>query len=224
MIKALIFDFDGLIIDTEVPDYQSWQEIYQERDCQLPLALWTGYIGKAAELFDAYAHLEQLSGQPVDRATVRIRRRKRYIELVAAQPILPGVEAYITTAKRLGLKLAVASSGTREWVVGHLTQRGLLAYFDQITCADDVQRAKPDPDLYLTTLAALGIQAEEAIALEDSPNGVLAANRAGIFCVAIPNPLTCQLPLDHADLRLASLQDLPLEDLLSRLTNHQTPS
>ena len=110
-----------------------------------------------------------------------------------------------------------ASSSSRNWVVGHLSQLGLLSYFDYIRCGDEVARKKPDPELYLAVLAALHIQAEQAIVLEDSPNGILAARRAGIFCVAVPNPLTSQLPLDHANLRLASLADMSLERLIEEV-------
>src|SRR5437016_3139722 len=112
MIQALIFDFDGLILDTEVPDYQSWLEVYQEHGCQLPFSTWVSYIGGAAEVFDVYAHLETQLGCTIDRQMIRTKRRKRYSELVEAQSILPGILDYVTTAKRLALKLAVASSGT----------------------------------------------------------------------------------------------------------------
>ena len=222
MIQALIFDFDGLILDTEVPDYQSWLEVYQEYGCQLPFSTWASYIGRAAEIFDAYAHLEMQLGCPIDRQMIRTKRRKRYSELVEAQPILPGILDYVTTAKRLGLKLAVASSGTREWVVGHLTRLTLLDYFDCVKCFDDVQCGKPDPASYLAALSTLQVDAKQAIAFEDSPNGILAAHRAGLFCVAIPNPLTCQLSLEHADMRLKALSDLPLEQLLSRFSGPST--
>lgn len=223
-IQALIFDFDGLILDTEVPDYQSWLEVYREHGCHLPLSTWATYIGGAADVFDAYADLETQLGRPLDRQAIRERKRKRYSELVAAQPILPGIVDYITTAKRLGLKLAVASSGTRDWVVGHLTRLALLDYFDSVKCANDVERVKPDPALYLAALCALHVDAQQAIAFEDSPNGVLAAQRAGLFCVAIPNPLTCQLPLEHANLRLKSLSDVPLESLLARFVDSSPSS
>lgn len=219
MIQALIFDFDGLILDTEVPDYQAWLEIYQEYGCQLPFSTWSTYIGRAAEVFDAYAHLEAQLGQTVDRQAIRTKRRMRYSELVAAQPVLPGIVDYVTTAKRLGLKLAVASSGTREWVVGHLTRLALLDYFDCVKCFDDVGCGKPDPASYLAALAALQVEAKQAIAFEDSPNGVLAARRAGLFCVAIPNALTGQLSLEHADMRLQALSELPLEQLLAHFSD-----
>lgn len=217
MIRAIIFDFDGLILDTEVPEFQTWQEIYQTYGCELPLEVWAMAIGTSADGFDPYAHLEGLLGRLVEREEIRLKRRQRYTELLNAQSILPGVHAYIADAKRLGLRLGVASSSSRDWVVGHLTQLGLSPYFDCVKCADDVQRVKPDPALYQAVLDTLALPAERAIALEDSPNGIAAAKRAGLFCVAVPNPLTRQLSLAHADLQLDSLADLPLERLLAAL-------
>jgi HAD superfamily hydrolase (TIGR01509 family) len=213
MIKALIFDFDGLILDTEVPEYQSWAELYQAYGGALPVEKWAECIG-SADGFNPYEYLEQLLGWPVDRAAVRTQRRARFAELMADQTILPGVQDYITTAKQLGLKLGVASSSPREWVVGHLSNFGLATHFDAIRCGDEVRATKPDPALYLAVLQALEIQAHEAIALEDSPNGILAAKRAGLFCVAIPNALTRQLSLSRADLQMHSLVDFPLAQLL----------
>lgn len=216
MIKALIFDFDGLILDTEVPEYQSWEELYQSYGCVLPLEKWLECIG-TADAFNPYEYLEQTLGRSVDRAAVRLQRRARFAELMADQSILPGVQDYIATAKQLGLKLAVASSSPREWVVGYLTQFGLVHHFDIICCGDEVPATKPDPALYLKALHALEIQADEAIALEDSPNGVLAAKRAGLFCVAVPNALTRQLSLSLADYQMNSLLDLSLEQLLQNI-------
>jgi HAD superfamily hydrolase (TIGR01509 family) len=215
MIKALIFDFDGLIIDTEMSSYQTWQEIYEEYNCQLPFSTWAICIGGSPQLFDPCEYLEQQIGRPVLREEIRLRRRQRHIRIVEAQPVLPGVEDYILSAKRLDLKIGIASSSSHEWVDTHLTRLGLIDYFDSIRCSDDVKHTKPDPELYLAVLDALGVHGHQAIALEDSPNGVIAAQRAGIFCVAVPNPVTSQLSLDHADLNLSSLRDVSLDQLLA---------
>ena len=208
MIKALVFDFDGLIVDTEMSSYQTWQEIYAEHDCQLPFSTWAICIGGSPQLFDPCEYLEQQIGRPVLREEIRLRRRQRHIRMVEAQPVLPGVEDYLLSAKRLGLKIGVASSSRHEWVDTHLTRLGLIDYFDSVKCFDDVKRTKPDPELYLAVLDALGVHGQQAIALEDSPNGVIAAQQAGIFCVAVPNPVTSQLSLLHADLCLSSLTEV----------------
>jgi len=216
MIRALVFDFDGLILDTEGPDLQSWQEVYTALGCTLSFERWAAGIG-TLDAFDPYADLEEQLGRPLDRAAIREWRRRRFTELIASQDALPGVREYIAGARRLGLKLGIASSSPRSWVAGHLARLGLLEPFDCLCCADDVPRVKPDPALYQAALTTLRITSGEAIALEDSPNGVLAARRAGIFCVAVPNVVTARLPLDHADLLVSSLADLPLEQLLERV-------
>jgi HAD superfamily hydrolase (TIGR01509 family) len=216
MIKALIFDFDGLILDTEGPDYQAWQETYESFGCTLPLTEWAAEIGTFG-VFDPYDYLARQLGRAIDRAAVGARRRARCAELIEQQAILPGVEDYLRDARERGLRVGIASSSSRSWVVGHLERFGLDKSFDCIKTADDVARVKPDPALYLAALDALGAQAHEALAFEDSPNGSLAATRAGIYCVAVPNPVTQQLALDVAHLRLASLAELPLGELLGRI-------
>jgi HAD superfamily hydrolase (TIGR01509 family) len=221
-VRGLIFDFDGLILDTEVPIFQSWQELYQANGCTLDLSTWAQVIGTHEGNLDLLEQLERQSGVALDRSAVAPRRRARELELIAGQPVAPGVEAYLESARQLGLKIGLASSSSCRWVTGHLERLGLLAYFDCIRAADDVRATKPDPEVYLAVLAGLALSPERAIALEDSPNGVLAARRAGIYCVAVPNALTRQLPLDQADRLLGSLADLPLPDLLASL-NHAPP-
>jgi len=219
MIKALLFDFDGLILDTETTEYQAWQEIFREYNQELPVEDWGQIVGGAGfSTFDAVSHLERLTSRALDRAALNARWRARGDELIATQPVLPGVEVHLRDAKRLGLRLAIASSSGHDWVDGHLARLGLSHYFDVVKCADDVQRTKPAPELFLAALSALAIRANEAIAYEDSPNGVEAAKAAGIFVVAVPNPLTSQLNLDGADLTLPSLASLSLEELLKTVT------
>ncbi|MBV9709453.1 MAG: HAD family hydrolase [Ktedonobacteraceae bacterium] len=223
-MKALIFDFDGLILDTEVSELQSWREIYAEYDAALPLEQWAACIGSGSDSFDPCAYLEAQVGHPIERKDILARRRKRRLELLAAEVVLPGVEAYLRDAKRLGLKPGLASSSSRDWVYGHLSRLGIADSFDCIKCGDEVTHKKPDPELYLSVLSCLEVPAEQAVALEDSPNGVLAAQRAGIFCVAIPNPVTSQLDLAHADLRLQSLALMPLEDLIAEVEKRRNTS
>jgi HAD superfamily hydrolase (TIGR01509 family) len=152
---------------------------------------------------------------------VRERRRKRYHELVFNQAVLPGVEECIREAKARGMKIGLASASSGDWAPMHLERLGLHVHFDTIKTAADVERVKPDPELYLAALDALGLDASEAIALEDSPNGIAAAKAAGLFCVAIPNLMTHDLDVSAADLRLASLAEMPLAELLAVVENRR---
>jgi HAD superfamily hydrolase (TIGR01509 family) len=217
MIKALIFDFDGLILETETPIFESWREIYHAYGCELLLDEWLANVGTAEEQFDPFASLEQRSGQPVDRKETMTRRQRRELELIEHQPVMPGVREYLASARRLGLRVGLASSSTCDWVVGHLERLGLIGYFDAIAASDDVARTKPDPALYRTAVEWLGVAPHEAVAFEDSRNGLLAAKRAGLHCVVVPNALTHQLDLEDADIRLGSLEQMPLADLLASL-------
>ena len=216
-IRALIFDFDGLILDTEGPIFQSWQELYESYGGQLSFSTWSEIIGTVSNEYDHFEDLEEQIGYSLDRDSLSPQRRQRELDLIATRPIQPGVQAYLEDAKRLGLKLGLASSSPCDWVSGHLTQRGLIHYFDCILARDDVSQVKPEPELYLTVMNKLGVRAEEAFVIEDSPIGVTAAQRAGLFCVVVPNALTALLPLDHADMHLDSLADLPLEALMAEV-------
>jgi HAD superfamily hydrolase (TIGR01509 family) len=214
VIELVVFDFDGLILDTELPVFRCWQEIYADHGCELPFDLWADCIG-TADTFDPVVDLTARVGRPLDGAALDALHRVRTDELIAAETIRPGVLDYLEAARALGVKLAVASSSSRAWVAGHLERLGVLERFEVLKCADDVARVKPDPALYRAACEHLGVPPARAVAIEDSPNGILAAKRAGLFCVAVPNALTGRLALDAADLRLASLSELPLAELLT---------
>jgi HAD superfamily hydrolase (TIGR01509 family) len=217
VIRALVFDFDGLILETETPSYDTWAEIYREHGHELPLDRWFDYIGREGGYFDAGDHLAALVGEGFDRAAVQLRRDSRKTELIDALDVMVGVREYVADAKRLGLRLAVASSSSRKWVLGHLERLRLDAEWDAVRTRDDVARTKPAPDLYLSAVAALGVAPREAVAFEDSANGIAAAKDAGLLCVAVPNALTAGMDLSRADLRVGSLADTPLSELLTRI-------
>jgi HAD superfamily hydrolase (TIGR01509 family) len=209
-VNALIFDFDGIIIDSESPGFQTWSELFQAHGCVLPFDKYSSCIG-TVDGFDLHGYLEELTGRPLDRRTVEASCTGRWMELVKAQPLLPGIRSCVAQARARGLKLGVASSSTRDWVVSNLRRFDLVDEFDALCTRDLVSAVKPDPALYLLALEQLGVEAGEAIAFEDSPHGILAAKRAGIFCIAIPNALTRDLSLDLADLRLTSLEEFNLD-------------
>ena len=215
VIRALVFDFDGLILETETPAYQAWVEIYREFGHELPKELWLDYIGREGGWFDALTYLEGLVGPRDDRDAIQARRDARKSELVMAVAESAGLRALLTDARSRGLRLAVCSSSTPKWVLGHLERLDLRAYFDHVQCRDRPElQAKPAPDLFLAACAGLGVRPDEAIAFEDSRNGMLAAQAAGMRCVVVPNELTVAMDLAGADHRFESLADVSLQTLL----------
>jgi HAD superfamily hydrolase (TIGR01509 family) len=215
MLKALIFDFDGLILDTETPEVLVWQSIYEEHGFELPVDEWAKTIGGyGISTFDAAEHLALLSQGRLDVVSSRARHLKESAKIVHASPILPGVMDMIEQAKENGLQIAIGSSSPHSWVDTHLKRLGIFDYFYYIVCQDDVLsgRSKPYPDIFLKALDQLNVKKDAAVVFEDSPNGVLAARRAGIFVVGVPNPLTAKLGVT-GDLTVPSLAELSLHEL-----------
>jgi HAD superfamily hydrolase (TIGR01509 family) len=216
MIRALVFDLDGLILDTESVVYASWEHAYRNLGVPLPLDLWHLAIGGDETHFEPLSYL--LARRPdLDVEELQAQRRGIRDGLLAKLTACAGVEHRLAEARARGLHLAVASSSEREWVEHHLDRLGLRGYFSALRCREDVARVKPDPMLYQSALAALGVEPERAVAFEDSPNGVAAAVAAGMRCVAIPGPMTRGLSFDAAHLCLASLAELPLDEILARV-------
>lgn len=219
MIKALIFDFDGLILDTETPEVLVWQSIYREHGFTLPVDEWEKTIGGyGLSTFDAAEHLSLLSQGRLDPVSMRARYRRESDLLIHASPVMPGVINLIEQARQQGIQLAIGSSSPHSWVDAHAKRLGIFHYFKHIICQDDVPpgRTKPNPDIYLKALDMLKVQNTEAVVFEDSLNGVEAARRAGIFVVAVPNPLTAKMGVS-GDLTISSLADLSLQDMMGKI-------
>lgn len=220
MLKALIFDFDGLILDTETPEVLVWQSIYRDHGFELPVDEWEKTIGGyGISNFDAAEHLALLSSGRLDSVSMRSRYRLEADAIIHASPILPGVISLIEQAREQGLSVAIGSSSPHSWVDTHAKRLGIYHYFKHIICQDDVApgRTKPNPDIYLKALEVLKIQNTEAVVFEDSPNGVLASRRAGIFVVAVPNPLTIKFGVS-GDLTVPSLAELSLQEISQQIS------
>jgi len=216
MIRAVLFDFDGLLLDTEYPEFLSWREVFAAHGCVLAPETWVQHTGKGATLnsFSPYEALEQNLGRTINRDAIRAARRQRFSELMEAETLLPGVEPRLLEARQLGMKVAIVSSSPRDWIERYLSRFGMIDAFDAILSADDVTQPKPDPELYLSAITKLGVRAEQAIVFEDSPNGIASAKEAGLYCVAVPNRLTSLCNLDRADLVVQSLSAITIRVLL----------
>jgi HAD superfamily hydrolase (TIGR01509 family) len=217
MISAVVFDFDGLILDTESADYRASAEAFARYGSELTEEEFSAIIGTH---WDAYTVLMDRATLPLPpknelRATHDARTRELHEEL----DILPGVAAWIDTAQGTGLRLAIASTSSVRWVTDHLDRLGLLDAFPVLSCCGlgSVLPPKPAPDCYLAACDALGVEPRSALAVEDSANGVTAAKGAGLWCVAVPNALTRRNDLSAADMQLTSLADASLGDVIQTI-------
>jgi len=212
-----VFDFDGLILDTEGPVFTAWQEEFAAYGCP-PLTIdeWSAEIGTSGGL-DLVDLIRTRATVPFDEDTMHARRRLRRDELLANETTLPGVHEWLDEADALGLALAIASSSPHDWVEPRLETLGIRHRFAHVACVRDGLAGKPAPDTYLAACAAVDVDPRAALAIEDSPHGVAAAKAAGLWCIAVPHAITERLDLSRADLRLRSLADLSLRDALDCL-------
>jgi HAD superfamily hydrolase (TIGR01509 family) len=208
-LKALVFDFDGLILDTEWSAYSTAAEVWDEHGAELELSVWQEIVGTADHLHWSEM-LEAELGRAIDRETVVPARQAQHHAEIEAMDLLPGVVDLIEAALAAGLSLAVASSSPIEWVGGHLERRGLLHHFQVVVGRDHVTRTKPDPELYATAVDRLGVEPDEAVALEDSHHGTVSAAAAGLACVAVPNRVTAGQDFSEASLVVDSMNQLTI--------------
>lgn len=212
-LTALVFDFDGLLMDTETTMVQSWRTEWRFHGLELDLddGFWPGHGGDTTE--DRYARLAARV-RDFDRFASHARRLEHRARLHESLDFRPGIPGWLSQARDLGLQVAIASSSPRAWVVGHLERVGAVDLFDLVVTGDEVATHKPDPAIYKLALQRLGVRGSEAIAVEDTAHGVAAAQAAGMFAVAIPNPFVTDAAVAGADLVLGSADDLRLSELL----------
>lgn len=213
-IKGFIFDFDGLILETEMPSIRVWQEIYRAHQVELPLDRLLNEVGTTKAFFDPFEYLEISKGIRLDRDELKKQKRARLLDLLKDETVLPGVVDYLTYARDEGKRIGLASSSSHAWVHHHLERLKLIDFFDCILTSTDIPNVKPDPDLYLAALERLNLSPTEVIAFEDSVHGITAAKQAGAYCVAVPSVVTRNMDLSRADLIVASLADIAPKDLV----------
>lgn len=218
MIKAVIFDFDGLILDTETPWYDSYKEVLMELfQYDLPLEEFVKCIGSNDT--GLFAFLEKEIGDQLDADNIRERAAILHSQHIKEAKARDGVAEYLADARELGLTIALATSSTRNWAETHLTNLNLLSYFDYLITKDDVEYVKPAPDLFLKAIEVLGVEPQEAVVFEDSLNGLMAALEANLPTVIIPNPVTESLPFENYHLKISSMADMSLQEIIESLNN-----
>lgn len=211
-IKAVIFDFDGTIIDTETIYFHVYKELLNEKfNLELPLEEFAKSIGTTDEAF--FQYIEAQTGIKIDTNEIIQLASERFLEKRAILEVREGVVEKLEEAKELRLRIGLASSSSREWVEGFLRQFELWDYFSVIKTSEDVVKVKPDPALYLRALEALQVEPHEALAIEDSHNGALAAIEAGMKCIVIPNQVTSFLKFHEKTIRSESFVDFSFKEI-----------
>ena len=213
MIRGFVFDFDGLIIDTEMPQFDCWKEIFQEYGYVYTFRDYWKIIGTGSNAYDPAEDLYERTSGKIDRFRVNKWVDEKTNEILKKQPLLPGVETFITNASKQGIKLALASSSPYGWVMPFLEKFDLVRYFEAILTARDVEEVKPDPALYKLAIQKLELTPNTVMAFEDSLNGLKSAKAAGIYCTVIPNQITREMDLGIADKIVNSFSQLSIEEL-----------
>ena len=212
MIRALVFDFDGLILDTESSLIDAYGDVYAAHGQPFDRSEFLHAVGHSDYAFNPW----RAFGADADEAALEAQRHGHNHARTLAQPVLPGVTALLAAARAANLRLAVASNSSHDHVEGHLRRLGLHASFEFFACRGDVPSPKPEPDLYKLVLNQFGLRGPEAIAFEDSHTGSLAAKRAHLWTVVAPGPSTAHHDFAHADLRVTTLAEVTLDTLLAR--------
>jgi putative hydrolase of the HAD superfamily len=216
-LKALIFDFDGLMVDTETAIYITWREIYEQHGYELPLETYVQCVGSHNTDYNPAKELDQMVGRVLDWDTLLAEQSRRNRELHQDLGPFPGIKELLLEANETGVKCAVASSSNSEWVHGWLHRLGLWDHFDAVITRDLVERPKPAPDLFLLAMSRLGVTGTEAVVLEDSVNGLRAAVAAEVPCIIVPNTVTRGLDFSAARAVLPTLGGVGLAGLRRHL-------
>jgi|SRR5690625_1168566 len=213
MIKGIIFDFDGLIFDTETHHYNVLNDIFIDHGSTLPLTKWQEQIGTHTD-FSPYVYLEEQLKLKLDHKVLKDTFEENLHAKLSAEKARSGVEEYLKSASKLDLKIGLASSSNYQWVSTHLKNLGLFDYFQCIKTSDDVETVKPDPSLYVEAAKCLQLNVQECLVFEDSANGSLAAKRAGMSCVIVPNEVTEAMDFCEVDYRIRSMSEISLENII----------
>lgn len=206
--RGIIFDFDGVLVDTEWAIYQSWVQLYAREGQEISIATYSPCLGAGYSHWNPAEHLEKLTGKKYD-WDVETPARQAVLEAdLARSGLMDGAAELLDWCAGQGIGLTVASSSSRRWVQGWLERLGIYERFAGVFTRTDGYAVKPNPALFLAAQQCLGVPKDDCLIVEDSENGTISARNAGIPCVAIPNRMTENSNLSRATYRFPSLSAL----------------
>jgi HAD superfamily hydrolase (TIGR01509 family) len=223
-VAALVFDFDGLIVDTEWALFNAWQRVFADHGAELTIDDFALEIGTRGAV-DWGEMLEAKTGRPGP-SDAELRAFTRPVEhaLRSELTLLPGVVRLLDEAGARGVPCAIASSSGAEWVKPFLAELAIEHHFAEVSTWDGPHVGfgpKPEPGVYRAVCERLGVEPAACVAFEDSPHGITSARAAGLACVCVPNRCTATLDVSHADAVVESLLDIEWADL-ERLVSVRT--
>jgi HAD superfamily hydrolase (TIGR01509 family) len=213
-LAAVIFDFDGVVLDSETPEYESHRRIYRRCGVELTIEEWCGAVGLWTDEHDdrRFEALCARSSAPPGRDEYHDERRRIFAELVPGEP-MRGIRDLLVALEQAGIPAAIASTSPARWVVPAAERIGVRPLFRAIVTGEQVARRKPAPDVYLEAARRLGADPARSVAIEDSAPGVAAALAAGMTTVAIPHWLTSTHDLSGADVSVGHAGELTVDRL-----------
>ncbi len=208
----VIFDCDGVLVDTEEIYFNMNRAFIRERGGDFDLKYYERFIGLSSDLMWSELKEKFTLPESVEGLIALEKEHKSRALADAALTPIAGVLAFIDALDLAGISFNVASSGRRDNVHTILEKIGLKSRFNAIVTGEDIVRGKPAPDIFLKAAALSGVDAEEAIVIEDSKNGTLGAKAAGMRCVGYINPQSGEQDLSRADIRISSFKDTALRE------------
>ncbi len=206
--KAVLFDFDGIIINSEWPIYQSWFRVFAAEGHELAVETYVQCIGSDFDTWSPEKYLEELTGKTYDWPAINAKRQVELEGDLIDVSTLPGVRELFQAIIDSGKKLAVVSSSSHRWVDMWLEKLGLISIVHEVVCRGDAPKIKPAPDLYLEAVRRFALPASKCLVIEDSLNGVKSGNLAGCITIAVPSRLTSVLDFSPADSIIFDLTQL----------------
>lgn len=206
--SAVLFDFDGVLVDTEWAIYQAWLRTFTQHGHDLPLDVYTRCIGSDFATWSPKTHLEELSGLDFDWHDLDAKRQDEILRDLSGEGPMLGVLETLKHLTHKEIRRAVVSSSSHHWVDTWLEKLAFASAFETVVCRGDAARIKPAPDLYLEAARRFEIAPAECLVIEDSLNGVLAAKAAGMPVWVVPNRVTAGLDFSAADRVFSSLAEV----------------
>jgi HAD superfamily hydrolase (TIGR01509 family) len=207
-LQVVLFDFDGILVDTEWAIYQAWCRCFEAEGCDLPLSLYTRCIGSDFATWSPKNYLEELTGKTFDWIALDRERQQEIVHELSDEGVMDGVHELIDTLRTQEVSLGVVSSSSHQWVDGWLDQLEIRQHFDHVVCRGDAPRIKPAPDLWLEAARRFAKAPGQCLAIEDSHNGLISAQEAGMPVWVVPNRVTSVLDFSAAQGRFDTLHGI----------------